>query len=86
MAKKPSIEFGRTYRDRITGFQGTCTGKSSFISGCDQALIVPPIAADGAFRQGEWFDDERLIDAETEQRVERTSRRGGPMPVPNRAS
>lgn len=30
------IEFGIEYRDKITEFTGTCVGKSTFISGCDQ--------------------------------------------------
>lgn len=78
----PKIEFGKKYRDRITGFEGTCTGKSQFISGCDQILLVPPVDEKGGYRRGEWFDDERLIDVELEMRVERTSRRGGPQQTP----
>jgi hypothetical protein len=84
MSKKPIIEFGEVYRDRISGFQGTCTGKSSFISGCDQVLLTPTVGSDGGFKEGNWFDDERLIDVQTEQPVQRTSRKGGPMLTPSR--
>lgn len=84
--KAPGIEFGREYRDRISGFVGRCTGKASFISGCDQVLLVPSVGTDGAFRDGQWFDDERLIDVESGQRVERTSRKGGPEHTPARTS
>ncbi len=73
-----AIEFGRRYRDRISGFEGTCTGKSSFISGCDQVLLTPSVDEKGAHREGHWYDDERLIDIEMEKPVERTSRKGGP--------
>ena len=78
----PTIEFGREYRDHITGFTGKCTGKVQYISGCDQVLLQPPVNKDGDTRKGEWFDDERRIDVEAEQRVERTSRTGGPPDVP----
>lgn len=81
--KSPKVEFGKMYRDRISGFQGICTGMSSFISGCDQVLLVPSVDEKGAYQEGHWFDDERLIDVESERRVERTSRRGGPQQVPN---
>ena len=90
MTKAPTIEFGRKYRDRITGFQRTCTGKASYISGCDQVLLAAPVDEKGAYRDtsprrwppAHWFDDERLIDVESEQAVERTSRRGGPQQEP----
>jgi hypothetical protein len=75
----PGIEFGKKYRDDITGFVGTCTGKCSYISGCDQVLLVPPVDKDGKRVGGEWFDDDRLIDIEAEQRVARTSTKGGPQ-------
>jgi hypothetical protein len=51
---------GHTFRDRITGFQGICTGYVEYLTGCNQALVVPPISADGAIRSAEWFDVQRL--------------------------
>ena len=75
----PEIEFEKVYRDRITGFEGKCTGFCSYISGCDQVLLVPGLDKDGKHQTGLWFDDDRLIDVEAEQRVQRTSSRGGPQ-------
>jgi hypothetical protein len=83
-ADPPEIEFDRVYRDRVTGFVGTCTGFASFISGCDQALLAPKVDREGKHQEGRWFDDERLIDVENEQAVERTSRRGGPQQASSR--
>lgn len=51
---------GRTMRDRITGFTGVVTGQCSYISGCNQSLLLPPVKEDGAYRDGQWFDDQRL--------------------------
>ena len=82
LRKPDGIEFGKVYRDRITGFTGTCTGWATYISGCDQVSIVPPVKADGTYSDGMWFDDERLIEVETEKPVERTSRKGGPQSSP----
>lgn len=61
-----SIELGKTYKDKITGFQGACTGFVQYITGCNQALLVPKVDDNGAARDGCWFDEQRLetVDAE----------------------
>lgn len=82
----PPIEFGRLYRDEITGFEGRATGYCSYISGCDQVLIVPTLDKEGKHRAGMWFDDDRLIDVEAATAVRRESGRGGPEQAPSRTS
>lgn len=54
------IELGRTYKDKITGFQGVATGHVEYISGCHQTLLVPPVGKNGESREGVWYDDQRL--------------------------
>jgi hypothetical protein len=81
--RAPKIKFGRLYRDDLTGFEGRCAGFTSYISGCDQVLLVPRVDKDGKHQYGHWFDDDRLIDVELEQRVQRTSSRGGPQQAPS---
>jgi hypothetical protein len=54
------IQTGSTYRDEITGFEGLCTGRCQYISGCDQALLQPPVK-DGKFEDARWFDVQRLV-------------------------
>lgn len=54
------IELGTTYKDKITGFVGVATGFVKYISGCNQALIQPRISDDGAMRESQWFDQQRL--------------------------
>lgn len=78
----PILSFEKEYRDRITGFTGFCVGLCFYVSGCDQALIVPKVDKDGKYQEGRWFDDERLIDVEAEQRVQRSSIRGVEAPAP----
>lgn len=53
-------EFGLVYRDRITGFSGIATGRTEYISGCTQVLIAPRVDDNGAFRESQWFDEQRL--------------------------
>jgi hypothetical protein len=51
---------GYTLADRITGFTGVCTGVCIYLTGCHQALLVPPVAADGKLGDAHWFDVQRL--------------------------
>lgn len=55
------IELGKTYKDKITGFQGVATGYVQYISGCNQALLSPKVGSDGALREAQWFDQQRLM-------------------------
>ena len=56
------MEFlGKTVTDKITGFKGVVTGYVTYLSGCNQVLIVPPVDADGKLREAEWFDEQRVI-------------------------
>ena len=53
MGKAPKIEFGKLYRDHITGFQGKCTGICHYISGCTQVLVVPSVDKEGKIVEGD---------------------------------
>jgi len=56
------LKLGQEAKDKITGFQGTLTGRATYITGCDQFLLSPK-CQDGknhAKPDGEWFDDGRL--------------------------
>lgn len=47
-------------RDKITGFTGICTGVVFYATGCNQALLVPPVDKDGKTQEAHWFDLQRL--------------------------
>ena len=51
---------GHMVRDVITGFAGTVTGVVIYISGCNQALVVPMVNNDGKIPDSIWFDVQRL--------------------------
>jgi hypothetical protein len=54
------VKLGQRVRDSISGFEGVVTGRAEYISGCHQALVAPTVTAEGAFRNSEWFDEQRL--------------------------
>lgn len=54
-----TAKLGATYSDRITGFEGVCTGYVTYLTGFNQALLTPR-AKDGALVDAQWFDEQRL--------------------------
>lgn len=80
------IELGVTATDAITGFTGTVTGLCFYISGCNQALLVPKVDKDGGHREGHWFDIQRLkVDARTKPiKLDNGESPGFDKPAPKR--
>lgn len=50
---------GKKAKDKITGFEGTCTGFCVYLSGCNQVLVAPPVNEKGEFQSSRWFDVQR---------------------------
>ena len=55
------IELGKKVKDKITGFEGIATSKHSYLTGCNQFGIQPPLDEKGKLQQKEYFDEGRLI-------------------------
>lgn len=51
---------GHKVRDRISGFEGTVTGMSFFLTGCTQACVVPRATDPTKSPDGAWYDHQRL--------------------------
>jgi len=60
------VQLGKKYKDKITGFEGIATGTVQYISGCNQALLAPAVGADGALKDSQWLDEQRLQPVEGE--------------------
>lgn len=58
--KFQSSHFGREATDKITGFKGIVTARVTYMYGCEQYLVTPPVSKDGQRQEGEWFDIGRL--------------------------
>lgn len=52
---------GLKVKDRVTGLEGIVTTVSFDLYGCIQAVIHPGLTAEGAIREGNWFDVNRLV-------------------------
>lgn len=53
-------ELGASASDIITGFKGTIIGRTEYIGGCYQYLIVPKVSKDGKYKDSFWLDENRL--------------------------
>ena len=54
------MRFGDKARDKVSGFEGIVTGRSTFLTGCEQYLLCPTVKEDGSFKDSLWFDVGRL--------------------------
>lgn len=54
------IKLGLKARDKITGFEGTITGRAQYLTGCNQCVLVPTVDSDGKVRESQWFDEGRI--------------------------
>lgn len=73
-------ELGSTATDRITGFVGTIVGRSEWTTGCRTYCLSPKLAEDGAYRESQWFYEDRVYTTYPEVKNDPTRKaRGGPI-------
>lgn len=64
------FEFGDQLKDAITGFRGTAIGYCTYITGCNQYLLVPKVNKVNDKRpDGEWFDEDRLMKVKDSKKI-----------------
>jgi len=77
------INLGDKARDKITGFEGVCTVRSEYISGCTRIGLQPPIDKDGKIPDAGHFD-EPMLEVIAQAAVQAApSDRGGPRDTPS---
>ena len=69
------IEFGKTYRDIVSGFEGICTGKVEWMYGCTQYILAPKVESTSKKEYSSTFFEKQLeeVDAGISDRVEAPS-------------
>ena len=83
-----SIKLGDKVRDKISGFEGIASGKSTYLNGCFRILIEPmKLRDDGTTLDSVWFDVQQVEVVEADPGViEQDALVGGPMSNPTRAA
>lgn len=61
---------GNKYRDKVSGFTGTCTAKTEYLFTTCTSGITPEGLKDGQPIPTQWFEDGRLEPIESEKKVE----------------
>lgn len=67
---KFEFELGEKLRCKVTGFEGTATGRIQYLNGCVQFLVRPRVNEKGEFPDGQWIDYQQLELVEDEPKVE----------------
>ncbi len=65
-----NIQFGKKYKDIITGYEGIATAWVEYLSGCNQVLLAATIKGDGALISPEWFDIQRIQAIESGEAIQ----------------
>lgn len=50
------IELGNKVKDIVTGFVGIATSRVTYLNGCKQICITPPVGKDGKVEEGRYVD------------------------------
>ena len=53
------FENGSKMKDKVTGLEGTITGRADYITGCRQYSLQPPLK-EGDVPPAVWLDEDRL--------------------------
>ena len=61
------IKLGDKVKDPITGYEGTATGKTTWLYGCARIAVQAPTDKDGKVPSLEWFDELQLVGAEPDR-------------------
>lgn len=80
------VTLGVKAKDKVTGFTGIVTGHGRYLTGCDQYLLNPTLGKDGAYREGQWFDENRLdvMSKGVVVEIKQGDKPGGPQHSPPR--
>ena len=79
------IELGQEVKDRVTGFKGIATAKTTYLQGCDRFSVTPPVSKSGDLQDTQSFDEPDLIvvsDGILPKVVKPQTPPGGPRYVP----
>ena len=85
---KKQVQLGDTVQDMVTGLKGVVTGITQWITGCDQAIVQPPLKKDGEKPETVWMDINRCKVSKVKRIViptyEKPKDNGGVQDTPTR--
>ena len=76
------IALGDRARCTLTGFEGIVLGRSEHLTGCNQVFLLPGSDKSNEYKEGVWFDVERIAVLERAVVQVSESRTGADIPPP----
>ena len=76
------IELGREVRDKVSGFTGIASGRSTYLSGCAHICISPKVGKDRKLPESKWIDEPQVEYTKTKTKkvtIKSNRRLGGPQ-------
>lgn len=70
-------KLGKVYRDKVTGFVGTATGKHEYLNGCVQFTLEARVKDEGTKPEAIAVDEQQLEEVKERKAAERTPARTG---------
>jgi len=79
------VKLGQEVKDRITGFKGIATSRTTYLQGCERIGVSPPVDKEGKLPEPESFDEPDLIvlSEGVLPREKPNRQNGGPRQTPN---
>jgi len=69
--------------DSVTGFKGTVTGRTEYVTGCRQYLVQSKMKkGENKYPDARWIDEDRLVVKGKPEVVETTTKKGKPKGGP----
>lgn len=83
------VQLGDKARCLITGFEGICTARTDYLTGCTRISLMPPMGKDGKLNESQYFDEPMCVVVKAgvvkipgDQMTPAAKRNGGPRDVP----
>ncbi|MGJ8561713.1 MAG: hypothetical protein ACSHX3_15895 [Litorimonas sp.] len=55
-----NVSLGDKVKDTLTGFTGIVTARAEYLTGCNQIFVLPSAEKSNEYKDGHWFDIERI--------------------------
>lgn len=74
---------GKVVRDKVTGYQGVVTGRTTWLNGCARVIVQSQDLHDGKPIDSQWFDQPQVVLVDTKGVKRGSPHTGGPKPDPS---
>ena len=74
---------GKVVRDKVTGYQGIVTGRTTWLNGCARVIVQSQKLHEGKPVDSQWFDQPQVEIVDVKGLKRQSVKTGGPKPDPS---